>query len=155
MTTSTTVLAMDEYNALTLSAMADCFSPEGPGSAGDAFLLRVRNAVSGAIREGRICLDGTERNDDGEKRIDVVSTICDGTPSVYTPTRWAEFVDLRAYQEDARDGEWPADLTDAAAVALIVIAERLADALIDEAREQYAAEHEGDDEDQDDEETGE
>lgn len=61
-----------------------------------------------------------------------VHEVADAAPSVYTGARWAEFADLAAWQEDPSDlGGWPADLTDAAGVALYMIAERLALALVD------------------------
>ena len=67
--------------------------------------------------------------------------VADAAPSVYTGARWAEFADLAAWDEDPSDiGGWPADLTDAAGVALYMIAERLALALVESWAEELAAE---------------
>ncbi len=67
--------------------------------------------------------------------------MADGAVPVYTGERWAVFADLAAYNEDPGDiGGWPADLTDAAGVALYVIAERLALALVESWGEELAAE---------------
>jgi len=70
-----------------------------------------------------------------------VQEVADAAPSVYTFTRWQEFTDLAAWQEDATElGASADDLTGAAGVALYVIAERLALALVDAWAEELAAE---------------
>ena len=59
--------------------------------------------------------------------------IAEGAPDVVTAIRWAEFIDLHAWQEDI--SEWDGvghDLTDLAALALAEIARRLVDALAGE-----------------------
>jgi hypothetical protein len=67
--------------------------------------------------------------------------VADAAPSVYTGERWAEFADLAAWQEDAAElGASADDLTAAAGVALYVIAERLALALVESWGEELAAE---------------
>ena len=67
--------------------------------------------------------------------------VADAAPSVYTFTRWQEFTDLAAWQEDAAElGASADDLTAAAGVALYVIAERLALALVESWGEELAAE---------------
>ena len=67
--------------------------------------------------------------------------VADAAPSVYTGARWAEFADLAAWQEDAAElGASADDLTAAAGVALYVIAERLALALVESWGEELAAE---------------
>jgi hypothetical protein len=106
---------------------ADCFEPDTSDSPGAAFLESVRDNIIEAWEEGRL----TDEDSDG----DTVHEIADGAPDVYTATRWAEFRDLGAWQEEpeAMD-EWPSDLTDAAGVALYQIAERLCYALIADLR---------------------
>jgi hypothetical protein len=70
-----------------------------------------------------------------------VQEVADAAPSVYTFTRWQEFTDLAAWQEDATElGASADDLTGAAGVALYVIAERLALALVESWGEELAAE---------------
>jgi hypothetical protein len=71
----------------------------------------------------------------GYDRSDVAHTIAMGAPDAYTTTRWAEFVDLAAYQEELEDGNWPTNLTDAAELALTQIAERLVYAVWDAMQE--------------------
>jgi len=103
-----------------LVKLADCASPDSMTSPGAAFLESVRDAVADTIEP-----DGTLRDDSRHE-------IADGAPDVYTVTRWAEFVDLAAYQEEPDCGEWPSDLTDAAGVALYQIAARLISAILDD-----------------------
>ena len=70
-----------------------------------------------------------------------VQEVADAAPSVYTFTRWQEFTDLAAWQEDATElGASADDLTGAAGVALYMIAERLALALVEAWGEELAAE---------------
>ena len=67
--------------------------------------------------------------------------VADAAPSVYTGARWAEFADLAAWNEDAAElGASADDLTGAAGVALYMIAERLARALVEAWAEELAAE---------------
>ena len=67
--------------------------------------------------------------------------VADAAPSVYTGARWAEFADLAAWDEDAAElGASADDLTGAAGVALYMIAERLARALVEAWAEELAAE---------------
>ena len=84
-----------------------------------------------------------------------VHEVADAAPSVYTFTRWQEFTDLAAWQEDTTElgvtleraynlrgarGGGNDDLTGAAGVALYMIAERLARALVEAWAEELAAE---------------
>lgn len=74
-----------------------------------------------------------------------MAEIADAAPDVYTHTRWQEFADLGAWQEDPTEiGSDGSDMTAAAGVCLYMIAERLAWALLGELAEQ-------DDEDDDEE----
>lgn len=116
-----------DLTAFELAGMAGCGTPDSSESAGARLLAGVRDAVVEAAEAGRL---GAESAEDA---IDVAHGIADAAPDVYTHTRWQEFLDLCAYQEEPEiDGEWPANLTDAAAVALYQIARRLAEALLTE-----------------------
>lgn len=110
-----------KLNAYQLARLADCASPDSLESAGAAFLVNVADTWQ-------------ERASDGSyDRDDTPWEIADAAPSVYTFTRWQEFTDLAAWQEDADEvGGLPADMTDAAGVCLYLIAERLVNALTDE-----------------------
>jgi hypothetical protein len=120
-------------NAFQLSDYAECGSPSNSDSAGGVFLLSVRDSFVEAFEFGRF---GSE--DTG----DVSHEIADGAPNYRTYTRWQEFADLAAWQEEPEAGEWPSDLTEAAAVALYQIAYRLVGSL-------HAELATGDDEDED------
>lgn len=117
-----------EYTANQLSTDAGCFSPDDPDSPGALLLTGVRDDLVERIESGQITVGGDANEDE-------VREIADAAPDVYTHKRWQEFVDLGAYQEDISEYGEPdaANLTDSvAAVALYAIAERLANALLDE-----------------------
>lgn len=115
-----------------LAVAADCSMPDSSESAGAAFLRNVRDDV----------LEQFEYDPDNE---DVLHEIADGAPSVYTSTRWQEFVDLQAYHEDPTElGCDGSDMLQAAAVCLYIIAERLAGAIWTELQE--ARDEDGDEE---------
>lgn len=133
--------SMNERNAYNLAAMAECGSPDSPDSAGAVFLTSVRDRVVELIEE---CDDWHDiATSDRLEDLDYsggVHSIADEAPDVYTYTRWSEFVDLQAYQEDVNElGEVDGDdLTrSVAGVALYMIAERLAWELIREVAESY------------------
>jgi len=109
-----------ELNAFWLSDRAGCGTPDDADSAGAKFLCSVRDSFVEAAEGGRF---------DSEEPSDVAHEIADGAPDYRTYTRWKEFVDLAAWQEEPESDEWPSDLTEAAAVALYQIAERLVGAL--------------------------
>lgn len=70
-----------------------------------------------------------------------LAEVADGAPSVYTHTRWEQFTDLAAWNEDTAEYGVPEDdLTASAGVALYVIAERLALALVESWAGELAAE---------------
>jgi hypothetical protein len=107
--------------------------PDVEGSPGAEFLRSVENGARELweAREGDPERWLEHVNDDGS-----VHEIADGAPSVYTHQRWAEFHDLAAYNDDmgeisALTGSY-SDMTNAAGVALYMIAERLAWALLRE-----------------------
>lgn len=111
-----------------LARLAECFDPDSVDSPGARFLAGVRDDVNDRL--GGL-------NDDPS---DVAAEIADSAVPVYTHERWRVFVDLGAWEEDPSDlTADTSDMTQAAAICLYMIAERLAAALI-------AAADEGDDE---------
>lgn len=126
------IRSISTLNAFHLADMAGCASPDegrvrrrAKWSPGAVFLVSVRDAVVEAIRGGYVTED--DRDDRGQ-----LHEIADSAPSVYTATRWNEFVDLGAYMEDPEScDEWPQNLNDAAGIALYQIADRLCHALVD------------------------
>jgi hypothetical protein len=130
-------MAAETYSPYELASMADCASPDSLDSPGARFLLEVADACRELVTEN----PGSSADD----LRDSVSEIADGAPDVYTYARWQEFVDLGAWNEDLSelgcDGD---DMTQAAAVCLYMIAERLAVAVIEDLLER------ADDDDDDD-----
>lgn len=123
-------------------------TPEGPAtvpSAGADFLRRVETAVMDLWDEtedkpgpeGVMSLE-----DDGS-----VTELADGCVPIYTHELWSTFVDLAAYQEELEaymlplsDVDGSPDLNGMARVALYMIAERLAWALLEEMAEEEGEE---------------
>lgn len=135
MTTTTTTERADliedikARNAYHLSGDADCSSPDSHTSPGALMLLSVRDSVIEAIEYAPAILDDDEWHD-------MTHDIADQAPDVYAHTKWAEFVDLAAYNEDPSDlGAESDDMDKAASVCLYIIAERLAGALFSELAE--------------------
>ena len=157
--TATPRPTFDPYALTTwaLSSLADCASPDRPDRYGYTHEVNPDDFTPspGADFLRSVAVDLAERieyaGDDftPDDFSDELVELVDGAPSVYTAERWAEFVDLAAYNEDGADlGGFPSDLTDAAGVALYMIAERLAWALLREYAEtlaEWIAEHEDDD----------
>lgn len=115
------------------SHMADCGSPDRTDSPGAVFLDGVRRDTLDLIERVGVDVDPDTIDDDGE-----LHTIADEAPDYRTPQRWAEFVDLQAYEEDVTDlGEVDGnDLTrSVAGVALFMIADRLARAIVNQVRD--------------------
>lgn len=111
-----------------LARIAECYSPDSFTSPGARFLEEIADSVN-------------ERREDGSLvRVDAPAEIADAAVPVYTHERWQTFVDLGAYEEDVSElGADASDLTQCAAVALYMIAERLAGALIEQDDEDDAA----------------
>jgi hypothetical protein len=127
-----TLAAIRDYSPHALSGrdLADCGSPDTHESAGALLLTQTRDAFLRFI--------DSNPEATGEDIRDDVSAITGDMVSVYTHERWQEFVDLAAYQEECEFGEWPADLSDAAGLALYQILDRMVSALarmIDDAEE--------------------
>lgn len=114
-----------ELNAFQLAAddLAGCGTPDSSESAGATLLFDVRNGfVDYVTAHPGVTADNAR---------DAVFYIVDGAVSIYTHTKWQQFIDLQAYQEEPESGEdWPADLDKASDYALAQIADRLAYALI-------------------------
>ena len=115
-------MSADTRTALQLARLAGCADPDSDTSAGADFL----NSVETDTLE-RIIDNGGEWDDD------MAHEIADGAVPVYTYTRWQTFTDLAAWDEDASElGADTSDMTQAAAVCLYIIADRLARAIADE-----------------------
>ena len=136
-----------------LASLADCHTP-ARGSDGARLLTYVAGETGDALAEilddlgpdaGAASIVATvQRFRDGEDDDERAREIAEGAPDVVTAVRWAEFVDLAAWQEDV--SEWDGaglDLTDLAGYALAEIARRLVDALAGEVIE-LAQEHAAD-----------
>lgn len=135
-----TLADLNDRTPYRLAGDADSGAPDAPDSAGSKMLESVRDGVVELIEQNRddwhdiATNERTDRlNDNGQ-----VHEIADAAPDVYTHQRWAEFVDLQAYNEDPTElGDDGSDMTHAAAVCLYMIADRLAGTLIEEAAEFY------------------
>lgn len=104
-------------NAYQLANLAGVACPDSVESPGAQFLRGVESAAE----------DVADPDDVGE--------VADGCVPVYTHERWQVFVDLAAFNEDPSElGGDSADLTQAAGVALYMIAERLLAVLLEVAR---------------------
>lgn len=119
-------------NAYHLAGDADCATPDSLTSAGAVFLNYVRDRVVElfeAIDEWEsFAADETSIDDD-----DSVRKIADNAPDIYTHTKWQEFVDLAAWQEELETET--SDMNSGASIALYQIADRLAWALVREVHE--------------------
>jgi len=125
---------METQTVYALANLADCMSPDGDNSPGANFL----NAIESDVIERIAWNDGNPLDSDDAHEI------ADGAVPVYTHRMWATFVDLGAYQEDPSElGAEADDLNKLAAIALYMIGERLAAALIQE----HAEQHDDDDDD--------
>jgi hypothetical protein len=125
------ILAMSAYD---LAKMADVATPDNLDSPGAMFLHSVRTEVVEAWRDDRLAR--VEDDLDG----DVIHLIADEAPSVYTYRRFQELLDLAAFSEELESdliGKEPT-MIDMAGLALYQIAERLAYALVEKIRSNYA-----------------
>jgi hypothetical protein len=119
---------MRNYHPYELASLAGCERPDGSFSVGGVFLTHVAAEVAKAI-------DYCPSDANGEASYEAV----DSAIPAAEPVLWLTFVDLAAYQEDDESGRMEeavrsGDLTQVARVALVQIGERLARALIEEAR---------------------
>ena len=135
-----------------LASLAECHTPprgsDGArllsyvaGETGDELALILDDLGPDATATQIVAAVQSFRDGDDDTRAE---QIAEGAPDVVTAIRWAEFIDLHAWQEDI--GEWDGvghDLTTLAALALAEIARRLVDALAGEVIE-LAQEHAAD-----------
>lgn len=123
-----------EHSPFHLSGLADCYSPDSSDSPGAEFLASVARDVAEHVEPYRTDEDDLDvyraRVDDLQQ--DAAHEIADSAVPIYTHDRWATFVDLGAYNEDVTEFVEVSDLTDAAGVALYMIASRLVAALAQE-----------------------
>ena len=116
------------YNAFRMSNAAGCGRPDSLESAGAGYLLGVRDAIFEHI-DGI----GTEWYDDTlDAFIDnSLVEVVDNIVPIYTSEIWATFVDLAGYLEDMNEiASTDSDMEARAHIALYLIGERLASALI-------------------------
>lgn len=130
-----TLAEIRDYSAFALSDndLADCGSPDARDSEGAKLLDRTRNAFLEWIDANPTATGDDIRED--------VGTIVADQVSVYTHTKWLQFTDLAAYNEEPEAGEWPSSLDDAATTALYQVIERMVygfAAMIDDAEEDDA-----------------
>jgi hypothetical protein len=133
-----------DFNRAQLANLAECGEPSHD-TPGHAFLNEVRDGVCELFEEIADELDDVDDFD----RIDdngALHEIADGAPSVYTARKWSQFVDLSAFWEDPSEFGDFENMDKAGGVALYMIADRLARALVDEVREAVDEAEEPDDE---------
>jgi hypothetical protein len=137
-----TLADIKSWTVYRLANEADAGSSDfDPDGAGARFLASVRDDVLDRVEYATTETDADDLADAIEAlREDAVHEIADAAPDVYTFTRWSEFVDLAAWQEDISEYGDPAgdNLTRAAGVALYMIAERLAVAIFETISEALA-----------------
>jgi len=132
-----------QYSAYRLSELADTGSPDDHGSDGAVFLTDVRDDLVDRIQHH--LNDGDELGDvldsEGER---IRNEVSDSAPAVSTHLKWKQFVDLTAYTEDLSDHGTPTDNTPGgwADMALVQIAYRLLDVLMDEIEDSVETETE-------------
>lgn len=111
-------MTIDTYTAWRLARLAGCCDPDAADSPGALFLDSVQSAYNDAVDEGCYGEDSPQE-------------IADSAVPAYTHELWKVFVDLGAYTKRTYPelGATTDDLTQCAAVALYMIAERLVNAL--------------------------
>lgn len=111
----------EETTVWQLARSAECGDPDGLDSPGAMFLTHVAADVD----------ELRERVADGEDVSDVIHELADALVPVYTYERWQVFTDLAAWEQDVTDyAPDSSDMTEAAGVALYIIAERLLQDLV-------------------------
>ena len=120
---------MLSFTPYELARFAECTSPDSNESPGARFLESIQDDVNDRLT------DGAPIGND-EWIMDAVSEVADNAPDIYTHAMWLEFIDLCAYREDPSDlGADGSNMESAARLCLYIIAERLASALFEEARD--------------------
>ena len=109
-----------------LARRADTYDPDSETSPGAEWLTHVAEVTAEAAREDDRLADELEHGD-------AIGELADRAVPTYTYERWRVFTDLGAWLEDPSElGADAEDMTQAAGVALYMIAERLAAALLEE-----------------------
>jgi hypothetical protein len=117
-----------DHSPYHLASLANCGSPDSVDSPGAAFLSSVARDVADRVNDD----PAVAREDIADLIEDGAHEIADSAVPVYTHQRWQTFVDLQAYQEDTSEYGAIDDLTNAAGVALYMVANRLVLALAEE-----------------------
>ena len=128
-----TLAEIRDWTVYRLANEADAGSSDfDVDGAGARFLTSVRDDVLDRVEYATADTDADDLGSAVESlKEDAIHEIADAAPDVYNFTRWSEFVDLAAWQEDISEYGEPEDLTGAAGFALYMIAERLAVAVLD------------------------
>lgn len=115
---------MSKRTVWSLARLAGCGDPDSSESAGALFLTGIRDVV----------VDEYDPEDpDSDERWHEAA---DSAISVYTHSRWQQFVDLQAYAEDPTElGFDGTDMLEGAAACLYLIGYRLASLLWEELNE--------------------
>jgi hypothetical protein len=112
----------DQHTIYELARLADVNDPDTSESPGGQWLRLVADATVEAVNYA----EGLFDQDDAFE-------LADSLVPIYTHQLWQVFVDLAAYQEDIDDlAEGTEDMTTRAGMALLMIAERVIMALVDE-----------------------
>jgi hypothetical protein len=122
-------------NAYVLAHIAEApATPDSLESPGAEWLTSVYHDALELIED---CAADCDVDFDGFRDVeDRIHERADQAVPIYTHHRWQVFVDLAAYQEDVDDFGPIEDLTDAAGVALYMIARRLIEQVVEEHREE-------------------
>jgi hypothetical protein len=115
-----------------LATMADCGAPDRSDGIGCEPPMVSPDPSAGAIFLRSVADRWQEYRDygDGLPDSDACAEIADGAPDICTATRWREFVDLAAWDEDPTElGFEGSDMLQGAAICLYMVAERLCSAL--------------------------
>ena len=119
----------DRYSIVELANMADVsLRPDGEDTAGAKFLRRVADDTV----ERWNYTDPDERSLDAFERDGTAQEIADGSVPVYSGQLWDTFTELGAWMEDVTEFGPIESMDKGAHVALFMIAERLAGAVLED-----------------------
>lgn len=130
MTDQTDTSSRETFTAFRLANECDVACPDSEESAGSAFLLCVQDGVHEHLA---YCDDSGCKAD---QHADACAEIADAAPDVYTGQKWAEFLDLCAWQwsEEALSdlgADTETDMDRQASIVLYWIADKLAHRLFE------------------------
>lgn len=113
-------------NAYELANAGEAYCPDGEGSAGAQWLVFLQTM---ADERWAYWADEGELPDsvDDDRVNDCIHELADAHVPIYTGERWVIFTELGAYREDLAElgYETVTDMTEAAGVALYIVAERV------------------------------